>query len=656
MSWILRATKEPHLGATGPFGYFPMKDGVLQVDTFLEARYLRRLGFEDVTPAEIVQDNLNRPRKSIFLVRAGAIGDFLMITPFLRELRRRYPGVKITMASYNLPLFDDIFTGNPNAPDEIFRGVYSEYLLTAKLHDDAYDLSGTVEGNPEAEFTNAYEIPFHECKIPLEGVDLTPEYHVLPHEANTAKAELIQRGFDLEKPIIATHFRGSTVTRVWGFEKSLPLVKSLAQEGYQVLVFGDDRLPLEKRAPIASLGTRDLPLRISAAILSFCKLAITVDSGFLHLAQALKVPQIALSAAFDILLRTKHFKDCWGIQGKRRCAPCHLHLFRPIVICNRMEEEGYSKEVDMAPCMGNIPFQEVLKIAGDALKIVTSPGYKYGDMGNKVLPEPVARPTTGRPCPVCFTQKSQNVGFKGGIAYVRCSGCESLYAKNPPDEIKTYADYNTVYYLAKIERQVEVSARSIYLLMASEFTQKKNLLEVGAGSGFYLREHLRAGWEVMGIEKDGFLASYGQEKLGLQTLVCGDFESEELEGDLKFQVVILNDYLERCKDPAKVLKKALSLLETGGVLVLLGISADLVTASGAEQSARLVTHYPGQNRQILSEKAVRSLLEGEGLLVLNYKTDRKSEASVAVCRRKDESTQAHNVNLIPSSSWAGGTV
>jgi len=625
MSWLLKANT-PEYTTTGTLGYFPIRDGIAQVDSLLERRYLQKRGFRDITPDDMVQENLARHRCSFFVIRTGALGDLLMITPFLRHLRNLWPGVKITLATPHLNTYHDIFDHHPDAPDTVYSHVAEDYLLEAKLYDDAVSLTHSIECHAEAEIRNAYEIPFKLCRMKVPE-DLAPRFVLTQEESVRGALELQHAGFDLNKPIIALHLQASARNRTYGVDPAQVVLNQLILQGYQCVILGDTRFSGLSKAPLWSPGPTRFPFRVSAAILSHCKTAITVDSAFLHVAQALGIRQVALFGAFDARLRVEHFRNCIAVQSTRRCVPCHQH----VDICPRMEDEGYSRVISATPCLDatNLSPEQVLA----AFSKVLNKEEGLVEIKNPCSTSGIER---RRRCPFCGQWGEEIVGMKSSIVYRACSGCGSVLAMNPSEQILVNSDYSVIERATKKQADIKTTAKTVSDTLGEFLKHKGNLLEIGSRAGHFLLEYLQLGWQVTGIEISEFLVRHGQEKLGLVTLSQGDIEVEPLEGEIKYESILLNEFLEKARDPKSLIEKLLPYLAKGGILAFLGISADAIKDHGYVQSPWLVTYYPGQNRQIVSKSGLEKFMDDFGMEWVGFRVGDRSETYLALFRRKKD--------------------
>lgn len=132
------------------------------------------------------------------------------------------------------------------------------------------------------------------------------------------------------------------------------------------------------------------------------------------------------------------------------------------------------------------------------------------------------------------------------------------------------------------------------------------LLEVGVGSGSFLRAAREAGFDAMGCELSEPLARRVQAQTGVP-VHCGDLASLPARA---FDVVCMHHVLEHVRDPVGFLRAASERLKPGGLL-------HLAVPNGACWEAR----WPGWNCYVYYHLAyfdratLRRALEGSGLVV-----------------------------------------
>jgi SAM-dependent methyltransferase len=93
------------------------------------------------------------------------------------------------------------------------------------------------------------------------------------------------------------------------------------------------------------------------------------------------------------------------------------------------------------------------------------------------------------------------------------------------------------------------------------------LLDIGSGPGYFLEAGRERGWDVLGFEASPVAADYTKAR-GIP--VVNDFFSAGKVKDLgRFDVVSLALVLEHLRDPVALIQEAISVLNPGGVLLVI---------------------------------------------------------------------------------------
>jgi SAM-dependent methyltransferase len=95
---------------------------------------------------------------------------------------------------------------------------------------------------------------------------------------------------------------------------------------------------------------------------------------------------------------------------------------------------------------------------------------------------------------------------------------------------------------------------------------RRHLLDIGCGPGFFLKTAQERGWRVLGIEPSRQAAAHART-LGVQ-VIEGFFNAESAGGLGRFDVAHLNNVLEHVPNPVEVVSLARDLLTPGGLLCL----------------------------------------------------------------------------------------
>jgi SAM-dependent methyltransferase len=185
-------------------------------------------------------------------------------------------------------------------------------------------------------------------------------------------------------------------------------------------------------------------------------------------------------------------------------------------------------------------------------------------------------------CPVCQGKRIHFTFAFQGYRVVRCMECGLLFLNPQPSEVDLAVVYGSSYFIGSDSPKdqawvVDMKRRTArhYLEEIRRYRGQHGgrLLEVGCGQGELLVEARRAGYEVTGVEiLEGF-AQRARERLGAESVLCGDLEDLPLEAG-SFDVCVLADVISNVRDPIKLLRRIHRLLKPGGVLFIATPSLD----------------------------------------------------------------------------------
>lgn len=183
-------------------------------------------------------------------------------------------------------------------------------------------------------------------------------------------------------------------------------------------------------------------------------------------------------------------------------------------------------------------------------------------------------------CPICGCEEShghycvsQFTELKTGSylapikLWKKCHGCENLYAYNFP--VMQMGEMNG-HYTKKASNSVIEPRYGLHIFSdifnkCKQYTSGNSYLEIGIGSGEMLAAAMEMGYEVDAVEICKEDCEKVSAVLGVDIAWC-DFM--EYTTDKKYDVIVMGDVLEHVAKPIEALEKAVSILNTGGVLWL----------------------------------------------------------------------------------------
>ncbi|MEC7782597.1 MAG: class I SAM-dependent methyltransferase [Bacteroidota bacterium] len=161
--------------------------------------------------------------------------------------------------------------------------------------------------------------------------------------------------------------------------------------------------------------------------------------------------------------------------------------------------------------------------------------------------------------------------------------------------------------------------------LISSYAEKGTLLDIGAGTGDFLNQAKKSGWEVTGIEPSAAARKRAFEK-GINL-----FEEEAEVGERKFDVITMWHVLEHVPDVEKQIEWIKNHLSIGGVLIVAVPNFNSYDAKyyknfwAAWDVPRHLHHFSSKSIKTLFEKNGFSLIEQKPLIFDSFYVSLLSE-------------------------------
>lgn len=249
--------------------------------------------------------------RSILLIRSGAIGDLLLLTPCIAPLRAKYPNATIHIAC---------FQENGLKLDIPLPMI--AYPVTVEALP-AFDLIIPLENIVElATDQGIHATTAFAQVLGVTVTDFKPVYKVTEEELNEAKFKF-PRGEGphvKRKPRIGVQLHASSVVRNYPVQLWNAILQQLWKKGWEIMLLGQkDSIP---NAPKEVKDCSALSFREAAAVLQTCDVFCGVDSSFFNLCPALGVPAIGLFGSVDWMTRIAEGSGQVALTTPAECAPC----------------------------------------------------------------------------------------------------------------------------------------------------------------------------------------------------------------------------------------------------------------------------------------------------------------------------------------------
>ena len=270
--------------------------------------------------------------KTLVCFRTGGIGDICFLNPVLRYIKKKYPTMKLKVASScgqsleNVPEIDELY---PMPFD-------SELLETADYH---LLFQGIIEGSSEkSKITHAVDMFFSYFSIdslPIPPEEKIPKLFFNDQELAWLKDTVTKMGIKDDDYVIGFQMETSSPLRNFPKEKMKVVVELLLKEGFKIVLIG-----IPDHGMLASFYKGNNPnvipalnfnVRQSMILANRYNMVITPDSFMVQVAGALNKPLIGLYGPFPSEVRMKYFKNAIGLDPKVVCSPCYKHDFRTCI-------------------------------------------------------------------------------------------------------------------------------------------------------------------------------------------------------------------------------------------------------------------------------------------------------------------------------------
>jgi 2-polyprenyl-3-methyl-5-hydroxy-6-metoxy-1,4-benzoquinol methylase len=176
-----------------------------------------------------------------------------------------------------------------------------------------------------------------------------------------------------------------------------------------------------------------------------------------------------------------------------------------------------------------------------------------------------------RQCPNCSSDKYDESMREGEFVIVKCRECSLIYLLNPPDESSIYEDYYEINFKKEdytpdsgfefLSEIFFINQQRIDLIKI--FRSSGSILDIGCGSGLFLKTAFDSGYGVDGIDVSEKALTFAKEEFGLN--VESKSMEKLIEERKKFDIITLWHVLEHFLNPVNELKKIKELLNENGV-------------------------------------------------------------------------------------------
>ena len=216
-------------------------------------------------------------------------------------------------------------------------------------------------------------------------------------------------------------------------------------------------------------------------------------------------------------------------------------------------------------------------------------------------------PTKHASCPLCSSQKSQELPAYQRAHIQKCSTCQFTFSAHIPsdEELETY--YSNEYELTEFFSPITRKRYEEILERFESLRTTNRLLDVGSGSAFFAEIAIQRGWDVYGTELTDDTIALGKKK-GLN-MSKGNLEDIQFESDF-FDVVIGIEVIEHVSFPQTFTKEIHRVLRPGGAAYISTPNFDSLLRRRLKGQYDVI-NYPN-HLSYFTAKTLTSLFESNG--------------------------------------------
>lgn len=333
-----------------------------------------RKGVEDKFTLDVMADKTMAvyrqavEQERILVIKIGAVGDVVLVTPSLRSIREKFPrahiavlvGLESRQILQNCPYIDELIIYNKPF---LKKSVFSFLRLAGEIRKLGFDMVIDFQNNKmshvlsflsaspkrfgyknkKLSFLLNYAIKNKKENLPpvehqfkvlnilgIELKDSRPE--VWPSESDfKAVDDFLSRQCLAGRRLIGVNIGGSKrwQTKRWPYDKLTQLCDQLAMNDFRVVLTGSKNdIDL---AGIAAAAAKSKPINAAghtslnelAALIKRCFVFISTDSAPMHMASAVKTPVVAIFGPTDPGRHRPTAENITIITKKLKCSPCY---------------------------------------------------------------------------------------------------------------------------------------------------------------------------------------------------------------------------------------------------------------------------------------------------------------------------------------------
>jgi 2-polyprenyl-3-methyl-5-hydroxy-6-metoxy-1,4-benzoquinol methylase len=224
-------------------------------------------------------------------------------------------------------------------------------------------------------------------------------------------------------------------------------------------------------------------------------------------------------------------------------------------------------------------------------------------------------------CLVCRSNRREPHWRAHGIMLFKCLDCGHQYFERMPRNLAevyegpAYLEQSKGSYLSNVDYRLRRFATERLSILAAnkEFTSGQRLLDVGCGTGWFLRAAKEQGYDVSGFEFSAALARFTAESVG-----CTVYDSDLAAITSRFDVATLFDVIEHVPHPVRTLQAVRGILNPHGIVLVFCPNFDSIAITVSRAESNLV--MPTRHLSYFTKESAHKLCALAGLRLMWFKT------------------------------------
>lgn len=286
----------------------------------------------------------------VLVIRYGAYGDHLCITPVIKRLKELGYYVVFNLNErgkqvfQHCPHIDEFILEDKDIPldklEEYWKGIedkvkpdlcinFSESIeCNCALHPINPEYIYPKKERYQRGNRNYYDVCSEWAKI--DGCQKTPEIFLSKEDEDKARSYIKEGKFNI---LWALSGSGKQKVYPWVEYVVAQLLKDYTD--IHIITVGDYKCKLLETFPSESVTnlSGEVSMTVSMALTKFVNLVISPDTGVLHASGCFDTPKIGLLGHTTIENITKYFVNDYSIEAQCDCAPCFRLIYDHDIQC-----------------------------------------------------------------------------------------------------------------------------------------------------------------------------------------------------------------------------------------------------------------------------------------------------------------------------------